>query len=137
VALQNEYSLFHRDPEDGLLARCAELGVGFVPYFPLASGLLTGKYRLGGEHPSGTRISADDERAGEERLRRVEELVQFAEDRHHTILELAIGALASRPSVASIISGATSPEQVRANAAAAGAWALDGSELAALDAVGV
>jgi aryl-alcohol dehydrogenase-like predicted oxidoreductase len=137
VALQNEYSLLHRDPEDGLLDACARLGVGFVPYFPLASGLLTGKYRAGAEHPSGTRITADDERAADANLQRVEELVRFAEERRHSVLELAIGALASRPSVASIISGATRADQVRSNAEAAGAWALDASELAALDAVGV
>ncbi len=91
VALQNEYSLLHRDPEDGLLDACARLGVGFVPYFPLASGLLTGKYRVGGEHPSGTRIGADDERAADANLQKVEALVQFAEEHRHSVLELAIG----------------------------------------------
>ncbi len=121
VALQNEYSLLERAAEEEVLPLCRELGVGFVPYFPLASGLLTGKYRRDRPPPPGSRLEGRPERLTEARLRQVEELERFAEGRGHTVLELAIGALASTPGVASVIAGATTPEQVRANAAA-GAW---------------
>jgi aryl-alcohol dehydrogenase-like predicted oxidoreductase len=132
VAVQNHYSLVNRE-DDALVARAEELGIGYIPYFPLASGLLTGKYRRGQAHPEGARLTGDD-RLSDERIGRMEQLERFAESRGHTILELAIGGLASIPGVASVIAGATSPEQVRANAAA-GAWHLDPSELDELEAV--
>jgi aryl-alcohol dehydrogenase-like predicted oxidoreductase len=129
AVVQNRYSLLERGPEADVLPVCAELGIGFVPYFPLASGLLTGKYRRGEPMPEGTRLV--DQEIDDETFDRVEALERFADERGHTLLELAIGALASRPEVASVIAGATSPEQVRANAAA-GAWQLTPEELAAL-----
>jgi aryl-alcohol dehydrogenase-like predicted oxidoreductase len=131
AAVQNEYSLLHREPERDVLPLCRELGIGFVPYFPLASGLLTGKYRKGEPAPPGSRLEGRDDRLTDEVLERVERLERFAAERGHTLLELAISALASEPGVLSVIAGATTPEQVRANAAAAG-WELSADERDAL-----
>ncbi len=125
VALQNEYSLLERGAEDEVLPLCREHGIGFVPYFPLASGLLTGKYRRGESAPPGSRLEGRADRLNDDRLRQVEELERFAGERGRTLLELAIGALASTSGVASVIAGATTPDQVRANAAA-GSWQLTG-----------
>ena len=137
VAVQNEYSLLHRDPERGVLAECERQHLAFVPYFPLASGLLTGKYRRGEPAPEGTRL-ANSPRAPEllsdRNLDVVEALSVFATSRGHTLLELAMSWLLSRPTVASVISGATRPEQVRANAAA-GEWRLDDAELTEVDSI--
>jgi aryl-alcohol dehydrogenase-like predicted oxidoreductase len=135
ATVQNEYSLLQRDPEREVLPACGRLGMTFVPYFPLASGLLTGKYRRGEDPPAGTRLAAwPKERVGpllaDERFELVEKLDAFAADHDHTLLELALSWLASQPLVASIIAGATSPEQVRANAAATTAWTLSPDELA-------
>jgi aryl-alcohol dehydrogenase-like predicted oxidoreductase len=136
ASVQNHYSLFHRDPERDVLPECERLGLAFLPYFPLANGLLTGKYRKGQPPPEGTRLAGG--RFGdwltEENLDRVERLIQFAESRGHTILELAFAWLLARPAVASVIAGATRPEQVRANVAAAG-WTLTGDDLAQIDAI--
>ncbi|HYN98996.1 MAG TPA: aldo/keto reductase [Actinomycetota bacterium] len=134
VSVQNEYSLLHRHPEGGVLQECRRRGLAFIPYFPLASGLLTGKYRLGQPPPAGSRL---DSGWGADRLTRwnlqvVEALFRFAEDRGHSILELAISWLAAQQPVASVIAGATSPEQIRANAGSAG-WKLTAEELAAID----
>jgi aryl-alcohol dehydrogenase-like predicted oxidoreductase len=129
TVLQNQYSLLARDDEADLLPLCRELEVAYVPYFPLASGLLTGKYRRGEPAPEGTRLAGRE--IDDERLARVERMTSFAEERGHTILELAISALASIPGMSSVIAGATKPEQVRANAAAAG-WRLSEDELQAL-----
>ena len=105
-----------------------------LPYFPLASGLLTGKYRRGQAPPSGSRGHAGwgPKVFTEENLEKVERLTEFAELRSRTLLELAFSWLASRPAVASVIAGATTPEQVRANVAAVG-WKLTGAELVELD----
>ena len=130
IALQNEYSLFHRDPEAGTLEACRELGLGFVPYFPLASGLLTGKYRKGAEKPQGTRLT--NREIDEAQLDTVEQLIAFAEARGRTILELAFSWLLMKPTVTSVIAGATRPEQIHANAAAAG-WKLSDEEMAEVD----
>jgi aryl-alcohol dehydrogenase-like predicted oxidoreductase len=135
VSVQNEYSLLKRDPErDGVLAECERAGLAFLPYFPLASGLLTGKYRQGQPAPEGSRLAGES--AGkfrnEENLARVEALIRFAESRGHTILELAFSWLLTRPAVASVIAGATKPEQVRANIAAAG-WRLTADDLVEID----
>jgi aryl-alcohol dehydrogenase-like predicted oxidoreductase len=127
AVLQNEYSLLHRDAEREVLPACRELGVGFVPYFPLASGLLTGKYRRGEPAPEGTRLHGSD-RVESADWDRIEALERFAEERGHSLLDLAIGALASAPGVVSVIAGATQPEQVRANVAA-GEWRLSPEEL--------
>ncbi len=131
VALQNEYSLLQRSAESDVLPLCGEHGIGFVPYFPLASGLLTGKYRRGAEPPAGSRLEGRPERLTDETFQAVEALEQFADERGHTVLELAIGALASTPGVASVIAGATTAEQVRANARAH-AWQLSERDLGAL-----
>jgi aryl-alcohol dehydrogenase-like predicted oxidoreductase len=128
VALQNEYSLLQRSVESDVLPVCRDHGVGFVPYFPLASGLLTGKYRRGAEPPAGSRLAGRPERLTDETFETVEALERFADERGHTLLELAIGALASTPGVASVIAGATTAEQVRANARAH-AWRLSEGEL--------
>jgi aryl-alcohol dehydrogenase-like predicted oxidoreductase len=120
--VQNRYNLLEREAEAELLPLCTELGIGFVPYFPLASGLLTGKYRRGEPAPAGSRLAG--QRVDDETFDRIEALERFAAERGHTLLELAIGALASQPAVVSVIAGATSEEQVRENAAAA-TWRLD------------
>jgi len=134
VSVQNEYSLVHREPEQGVLAECERLGIGFIPYFPLASGLLTGKYRRGQPRPEGTRLGEQryPPLLGDQNLDRVERLVDFAEARGRTLLELAFSWLLSRPAVVSVIAGATRPEQARANAHAAG-WRLNDEELAEID----
>ena len=135
VAVQNRYSLMDRRDDADVLPRCRELGIGYVPYFPLESGLLTGKYRRDAPAPPGTRLEGRVESLSDERFDGVDRLASFAADRGRTLLELAIGGLASLPGIASVIAGATSPDQVRANAAA-GAWSLgeqDRQALAALD----
>jgi len=134
VSVQNEYSLFERAPEQGVLAECERQGLAFLPYFPLASGLLTGKYRLNAPMPAG-RLSGGGRYGSllsDENLATVERLISFAEGRGHTLLELAFSWLLAHGVVASVIAGATKPEQVRANASAAG-WSLSGDELAAVD----
>lgn len=135
VSVQNEYSLFHREPEREVLAECERRGLAFLPYFPLANGLLTGKYRAGRPVPQGTRISAT-ERFGklldEGHLQTVEALARFAESRGHTLLELAFSWLLARPVVPSVIAGATSAQQIRSNAAAVG-WKLTPADLAEVD----
>jgi aryl-alcohol dehydrogenase-like predicted oxidoreductase len=137
VSVQNEYSLLQREPEREVLPECERLGLAFLPYFPLASGLLTGKYRRGRPPPKGSRIEAGGrfgDLLAERNLAVVERLIAFAEARGRTLLELAISWLLSRPAVASVIAGATSPEQVAANAKAAG-WRLTPAELAEIDAI--
>jgi len=127
TVLQNHYNLLRRDDDEDVLPLCRELGVAYIPYFPLASGLLTGKYRRGQAAPEGTRLAGRE--IEDEQFDRIEALAGFAEERGHTLHELAIAALASTPGIASVIAGATKPEQVRANAAAA-SWQLSQDELA-------
>ena len=135
VSVQNEYSLFARQPEtDGVLAECTDTYVGLLPYFPLASGMLTGKYRKGQPLPEGTRINAESRWLTEQNLERVEALLAFAESRGHTLLELAFSWLLANSAVASVIAGATKPAQIHANVAAA-SWELTTSELAEIDAL--
>ncbi|MGH3077500.1 MAG: aldo/keto reductase [Gaiellaceae bacterium] len=128
TVLQNEYNLLKRDDDTEILPLCRELGIGYVPYFPLASGLLTGKYRPG-QPPAEGRLSG--RQIDQDRVERVERLARFATDRGHTLLDLAISALASTPGIGSVIAGATKPEQVRSNAAA-GRWRLSEQDLQAL-----
>ncbi len=131
VSVQNEYSLFHRAPElDGVLHECATTSMAFLPFFPLASGLLSGKYRRGQPPPKGSRIGSGwhDELMTGENIDVVEKLIAFAESRGHTILELAFSWLLSRPMIASVIAGATRPEQIQANAAAEN-WIMSDAEL--------
>ncbi len=134
VSLQNEYSLLHRQPESNVLPSCQRLGLAFLPYFPLASGLLTGKYEPGKAPPANSRLSLQwtSRFTTEKNVRIAEALKAFAASRGHTLLELAMSWLAARPPVASVIAGATSPEQVRANAAAVN-WTLTPQELAEID----
>jgi aryl-alcohol dehydrogenase-like predicted oxidoreductase len=142
AAVQNEYSLLARAAERDVIPRCRELGVGFVPYYPLAAGLLTGKYRHGRPGPAGSRWEGGHEmaagtwvsprvEASAATFAHVERLAGFAGERGRGLLELAVAALASWPGVASVIAGATTPEQVRANAAA-GEWVLTEAELEAI-----
>ena len=138
-SVQNYYSLLTRDPEtDGVFDVCEELGIGFVPYFPLESGLLTGKYRLGQERPEGARLTNWGERADsfidDDKLVIVEELVQWAEARDHSLLDLALSWHTSHPLVTSVIAGATKPEQIEANVAAS-TWALTSQDRAEVDAL--
>jgi aryl-alcohol dehydrogenase-like predicted oxidoreductase len=137
TAVQNQYSLLHRDPEHDVIPECERLGIALVPYFPLASGLLTGKYRRGQPAPERSRIEAGGYFAGlltDQKLDTVESLRSFAESNGHTLLELAFAWLLARPVVASVIAGATSPHQVTANGAAGG-WHLTDSEITAVDAI--
>jgi aryl-alcohol dehydrogenase-like predicted oxidoreductase len=135
VSVQNEYSLLHREPEREVLPECERLGLAFLPYFPLASGLLTGKYRRGQPPPEGSRLGGDGRFADmltERNLEIVESLSEFAESRGHTLLELAFSWLLTRQVVASVIAGATKPEQVKANAEAP-VWKLTEAELAEIN----
>jgi aryl-alcohol dehydrogenase-like predicted oxidoreductase len=129
TVLQNHYSLLERRDDADVLPLCRALDVSYVPYFPLASGLLTGKYRRGEAAPEGTRLEGRE--IEDERFERVEALERFAQERGHTLHELAISALASTPGMGPVIAGATRPEQVSANAAAA-SWRLEPDELEAL-----
>ncbi|MEJ7790587.1 MAG: aldo/keto reductase [Gaiellaceae bacterium] len=129
VSEQSEYSWLVRDAEDELLPTCERLGIGFIPFFPLASGLLTGKYSRGAAAPEGTRLHGRE--LDEERLAKVERLQAWAEEHGCTLLDVAIGGLAAQPGVASVIAGATKPEQVRANARA-GDWEPTSEELESL-----
>ena len=137
VSVQNQFSLFHREPEtNGVLAECERRRLAFLPYFPLGSGLLTGKYRKGKKLPEGSRAT---DRWGpkvftEQNLARVESLTEFAESKGHTILELAFSWLLWYKAVASVIAGASKPEQVRANAKAVN-WQLSPGELAEIDSI--
>lgn len=134
VAIQNEYSLLVRDAERDVLPLCERMGLGFVPYFPLASGLLTGKYRRDTPGPEGARLSGTDQIPNDDQFDTVEALERFARERNRRIVDVAIGALLAQPTVGSVIAGATEPEQVRANARAA-QWRPSEEDLAALTGV--
>jgi len=126
VSVQNQYSLLERADEVEVLPTCAELDLTYLPFFPLASGLLTGKYRRGAALPAGTRVEkwAMAERVlTDANFDILERLETWAQERGHTLLDLAFAWLLATPEVASVIAGATSPEQIRANAAA-GLWDL-------------
>jgi aryl-alcohol dehydrogenase-like predicted oxidoreductase len=128
VAAQNRYSFVHREAEDELLPVCARLGIAMLPFFPLASGLLTGKY-VRGEAATEGRLAGRE--IPDEQFERVAALQAFADERGVSLLEVAIGGLAAMPAVTSVIAGATRPEQVRANVKA-GAWEPTADDLAAL-----
>jgi aryl-alcohol dehydrogenase-like predicted oxidoreductase len=138
VSAQNEYSLYNRTAEAELVPACERLGVGLLPYFPLAYGLLTGKYTRDQAAPEGTRLAAASQ---QHRLEgadfdRVEALQQYADQRDLSLLDVAIGGLVAQPAVASVIAGATRPEQVHANVAA-GLWEPSAADLEALSTVNV
>ena len=134
VSAQNRYSLVNRDAEQELLPACERFGLGLLPFFPLESGLLTGKYRRGEPPPPGTRLSFYNETIGDEEFDRLDALKRFAEERGRTLLELAIGWLLALEPVASVITGASRPEQIEANVAAS-TWRLSAEELAAVAAI--
>ncbi len=139
AAVQNQLNVIQRDQEE-VLPTCRRLGIGFVPFSPLASGLLTGKYRRGEAAPAGTRLATatPDRRASllsDEHFDQVDRLDTFARDHGHTISELALSWLAGHPEVVSVIAGATRPEQVHANVAATTAWSLTATERAEIDAL--
>ncbi|AGZ38609.1 putative aldo/keto reductase [Actinoplanes friuliensis DSM 7358] len=134
ISAQNQYSLLHREVEDEVVPACEQFGLGLLPFFPLDSGLLSGKYHRGQTAPEGSRLSQD-------RYQRwldgadwdaIEALTKFGEERGHSLLEVAIAGLLAQPAVASVIAGATSAEQVRANAEA-GTWRFTAEDVAALD----
>jgi len=134
ISAQNQYSLLHREVEDEVVPACEQFGLGLLPFFPLDSGLLTGKYQRDTTPPEGTRLA-------QERYQRwldgadwdtIEALTGFGQERGHSLLDVAIAGLAVQPAVSSVIAGATTPEQVRANAAA-GQWRLTAEDVAALD----
>ncbi len=136
VSVQNNYSLLHREPEAEVLPECQRLGMAFLPFFPLANGLLTGKYRKGQPFPKSSR--AEDgfgpKVFTEENLDLAEQLRGLAEARGHTLLELAMSWLASTRVISSVIAGAKTPEQVKANASAV-AWQLTDADVAAVDGI--
>ena len=136
VSAQNQYNLLDRRIERELVPVCRQFGVGILPYFPLASGFLTGKYKRGAESPKGARLSLvkrlADQTLTDENYATLERLEKFARSRERTLLELAVGWLASQPQVSSVISGATSPEQVIENVKA-GNWKLTTEELGQVD----
>jgi len=132
VSLQNEYSLLKREIEADVVPECEQLGVGVLPYFPLASGLLTGKYRRGQDAPEGTRLHGRAEIADDQTFDRLEAAERFASERGVELLDVAIAGLASQPTVASVIAGATKPEQVRRNADAL-RWTPSDADLEELD----
>ncbi len=137
ASCQDEYSLLVRGPDQDLIPAMQEYGLGLLPYFPLASGLLTGKYKSGAPLPAGSRLARSAQHTGVLNARNwriVDALTEFARARGHTLLELAMSWLAGRPFVSSIIAGATKPEQVAANIAAVG-WQLSLADLAAIDGI--
>jgi aryl-alcohol dehydrogenase-like predicted oxidoreductase len=138
VSVQNEYSLLHRQPEeDEVLDMCEKLGIGFLPYFPLYSGILTGKYRKGKPLPVGTRVTGNsrwEDRLTDELFDTIEGLVDVAGSHGKGLTDLAFAWLLARRQVSSVIAGATSPDQVRDNAATT-TWALDESVLAEVEGV--
>ncbi|MFI5934827.1 aldo/keto reductase [Actinoplanes sp. NPDC051494] len=134
ISAQNQYSLLHREVETEIVPACERFGLGLLPFFPLDSGLLSGKYTRDQQAPEGTRLAG-------ERYQRwledadwdtIEALTAFGEQRGHSLLDVAIAGLAARPAVSSVIAGATTPDQVKANAAA-GAWELTVEDVATLE----
>ena len=134
ASVQNQYSLLHREPEAEVLPACPELGLAFLPYFPLANGMLTGKYKKGTPAPQGTRMTMSWAAAGltDKNFGIVDGLRSVAERNGRSLLELAMSWLLRNPAVASVIAGATKPDQIRANAAAAG-WEISKADLAEID----
>jgi aryl-alcohol dehydrogenase-like predicted oxidoreductase len=132
ISAQNQWSLLDRGVEAEVVPAAAAFGLGVLPYFPLANGMLTGKVRRGRQLPAGSRIASRSHLVTDEKLDTVEALIEWGAERGISILEIAIGGLAAQPGCASVIAGATSAEQVIANAAA-GEWEPAKEELAELD----
>jgi aryl-alcohol dehydrogenase-like predicted oxidoreductase len=134
ISAQNRYSLLHREVEAEVVPACEQFGLGLLPFFPLDSGLLSGKYQRGASAPDGTRLAQERYQSwlsGAD-WDTIEALTAYGEERGHGLLDVAIAGLAARPAVTSVIAGATTAEQVRANAAA-GTWELTPQDVAALD----
>jgi aryl-alcohol dehydrogenase-like predicted oxidoreductase len=134
VSAQNHWSLLERGAEAEVVPAARHFGLGVLPYFPLANGLLTGKVRKGQAPPPGSRLAGRPGYLTESKLDRVEALISWAAERGRTVLEVAVGALAAQPGCSSVIAGATTPEQVKANAAASD-WIPSAADLAGLDQV--
>ncbi|MBV9793242.1 MAG: aldo/keto reductase [Actinobacteria bacterium] len=132
ISAQNSWSLLDRGAEAELVPAARHFGLGVLPFYPLANGLLTGKVRRGQPVPAGTRLAERDGYITDEKLSQVEALIEWAQGQGVSILEVAVGGLAAIPGCASVIAGATSAEQVRANAAA-GEWVPSEDQLAELD----
>ena len=134
ISAQNHWSLLEREVEQEVVPAALHYGLGVLPYFPLANGLLTGKVRRGGGIPADSRLAAREHWVTDERLDKVELLAAWGEKNGRSLLEIGIAGLAGQPGCASVIAGATKPEQVRANAAAA-EWVPTEAELAEIDEV--
>jgi len=132
ISAQNHWSLLERAAEDEVVPAARHFGLGVLPFFPLANGLLTGKIRRGQPVPENSRLAGRPEYVTDAKLDRVEALIAWCEEQGITILDAAIGGLAALPGCTSVIAGATTPEQAKANAAAA-AWEPDAAQLAAID----
>lgn len=131
VSAQNHYSLLERAAERDVIPSCMNRGVGVLPYFPLANGLLTGKYSRGQAPPRGTRLAGHESALTDDVFDKLEALERFGKEHGRSLLDVAIAGLAAMPRITSVIAGATKPEQVRANATA-GEWELSPAELAEL-----
>ena len=136
IAAQNNYNLLDRRVEAELAPACEQFGIGILPYFPLASGLLTGRYRRGEAAPDGSRMKewGMESQLTDQRFDVIDQLQSYADERAITLLDVAIGGLAAQRAVGSVIAGATSPDQVAANVSA-GAWVPSKEDRAALDAI--
>lgn len=132
ISAQNPYSLLNRDIERELVPAAENFGMGILPYYPLASGLLTGKYRRGHEAPEGTRLATRPQRLDDANFDNIEALESFADKRELKLLDVAIGGLAAQPGVSSVISGASTSDQVRRNVVAAN-WVPTAEDLAEID----
>jgi aryl-alcohol dehydrogenase-like predicted oxidoreductase len=142
AVVQNQCNLLHPDDEQDVLPTCTELGIGYVAYWPLAAGLLTGKYRRAAPPPADSRFARDPqwtERTAEwhtePRYDLIDRLTAYASDHGHSLLELAFGWLLAHEPVASVIAGATTPAQIRQNATATTAWRLSAPEQAEVSAI--
>ncbi|MBB4675028.1 aldo/keto reductase [Crossiella cryophila] len=134
VSAENHYSLLERESEREIIPACLRFGLGLLPYFPLANGLLTGKYERETKPPEGSRLAGRDRLLADAPWDRIDRLRRFAEERDLSLVELAIGWLAAQPAVASVIAGATSAEQVAQNATAA-EWSPTAADLTEIDAI--
>jgi len=134
ISAQNHWSLLERDAEAEVVPAARHFGVAVLPYFPLANGLLTGKIRRGQQAPGGTRLASRPDYVTEAKLNRVEALIAWAEAQGASILDVAIGGLAAQPGCSSVIAGAMTPEQVKANVVA-GDWTPTPAQVAELDAI--
>ena len=139
VAAQNEWNLLSRGVEREVVPAAARFGLGVMPYFPLAMGFLSGKYRRGEDPPDSTRLASGEDRHGalltRDNFDRLDRLEAYASDRGRSLLELAVGWLASHEAVTTVICGATREDQVRANAAAVSAWRMTADEIAEVSAI--